>query len=399
MNPDRIGIGVIGAGMISSYYLENLTRFPDLHVVAIADTDHDRARARAVQFELSAMSTQELLASDEIEIVLNLTTPAAHVEVSTQILDSGKHVWSEKPLGLTRDEALTLLTEAGRAGLRVACAPDTFLGGVLQTAQRVVGAGRIGDPKSAVAIMQSPGPEHVHPGPQFFYDTGGGPLLDMGPYYVTALVQTMGAVRQVGALSSTALPVRQILVGPDTGTRFEVRVPTQFMALLEFESGAISTLLSSFDSAVRRDLLEISGTEATLQVPNPSRFEGSSLLVPRRSEPEVVPTVGSTWGRGVGVLDLARSIRAGETERASGALAYHVLDVLLAVAEAAITGAPVTVESTTPSPPPLPENWDPTATTCKTRPETSEHRDVAIPTVASSTERTLKTPSSKAGNR
>jgi predicted dehydrogenase len=359
MSAGRIGIGVIGAGVISSYYLENLTRFPELDVAAVADVDDERARARAVEFELSAVSAQELLASDEIEIVLNLTTPAAHLEVSTQILASGKHVWSEKPLAPTRDEAQTLLNEAGRAGLRVACAPDTFLGGVLQTAQRMVDAGRIGDPKSAVAIMQSPGPEHVHAGPAFFYDIGGGPLLDMGPYYVTALVQTMGPIRQVSALSSTAVPTRRVIVGSEAGTTFDVRVPTQFMALLEFESGAIGTLLSSFDSAVRRDLLELSGTEATLQIPNPSRFDGSNMLVPLRSEPEVVPTVGTTWGRGVGVVDLARSLREGGAERASGALGYHVLDVLLAVAEAAITGAPVTVESTVPSPCPLPETWDP----------------------------------------
>lgn len=395
MSADRIGVGVIGAGMISSYYLENLTRFPDLRVVAIADTDHDRARARADEFGLSAISSQELLASDEIEIVLNLTPPAAHFEVSIQILGSGKHVWSEKPLGLTRDEGRTLVAEAGRAGLRVACAPDTFLGGVLQTAQRTVDAGRIGDPKSAVAIMQAPGPEHVHPRPAFFYDTGGGPMLDMGPYYVTALVQTMGPVRQVSALSSTALATRQVLVGPEAGTRFEVRVPTQFMALLEFESGAVGTLVSSFESAVRRDLLEISGTEATLQVPNPSRFEGSNILVPMRSEPEVIPTVGSTWGRGVGVLDLARSIRAGESERASGALADHVLDVLISIAEAATTGAPVTVESSAPSPPPLPENWDPTATTLRARGRTSSGGDMTTRSVFSMTNDVAATPATE----
>lgn len=172
MNSKRVGVGVIGAGVISSHYLENLTRFPDLNVVAIADLDQERARARAREFGLRPLLVHELLAHDDIEIVLNLTVPSAHFDVSARILASGKHVWSEKPLAISRREARSLLDKAGRRGLRVACAPDTFLGGALQTAQRAVLAGRIGEPRSALAIMQSPGPEGTHPNPAFYYDQG-----------------------------------------------------------------------------------------------------------------------------------------------------------------------------------------------------------------------------------
>ncbi|MEU0724316.1 Gfo/Idh/MocA family oxidoreductase [Streptomyces sp. NPDC006140] len=363
MSAKRVGVGVIGAGVISRYYLENMTRFPDLNVVAIADLDQDRAGAVAREFGLRALLVQELLTCDDIEIVLNLTIPAAHFDVSARILASGKHVWSEKPLATSRRDARTLLDEAGRRGLRVACAPDTFLGGALQTVQRAVLAGRIGEPKSALAIMQSPGPEGSHPNPAFYYDKGAGPLLDMGPYHVTALVQTLGAVRRVSAVSSTARAVRRVLFGADAGTEFEVRVPSQHMALLEFASGARAVLVTSFDSGIRRDLLELHGMEASLEVPNPNRFEGTGRLVPFHAEPEDVPAIGSTWGRGVGVLDLACSIRDDVPERASGALACHVLDVLLAIEESARAGTSLPLESTVASPDPLHENWDPTAAT------------------------------------
>ncbi|MFJ8048321.1 Gfo/Idh/MocA family protein [Streptomyces luteogriseus] len=363
MSSKRVGVGVIGAGVISRYYLENMTRFPDLDVIAIADLDQERARARAREFGLRPVLVHELLARDDIEIVLNLTVPAAHSDVSSRILVSGKHVWSEKPMATSRRDARLLLDKAGRRGLRVACAPDTFLGGALQTAQRAVMAGRIGEPRSALAIVQSPGPEGSHPDPAFYFDHGGGPLLDMGPYHVTALVQALGAVRRVSALSSTARAVRRVRVGECAGAEFDVRVPTQHMALLEFASGAQATLVTSFDSGIRRDLLELHGTEASLVVPDPNRFEGTGTLVPFHAPAEDVPAVGSTWGRGVGVLDLARSIRGDLPERASGALAYHVLDVLLATEEAARAGTPLTIASTVTPPAPLEESWDPTAAT------------------------------------
>jgi predicted dehydrogenase len=363
MSASRVGVGVIGAGMISAHYLKNMTQFPDLNVLAIADANCERARSRASEFGLVGMSVDDLVGFDEIEIVLNLTPPAAHFEVSALILRHGKHVWSEKPLATRRDDARTLLAEGKQRALRVACAPDTILGGALQTAQRAVVEGRIGEPVSAIALMQSPGPEWVHPDPQFFYDAGGGPILDTGPYYVTALVQAMGAIRGVRALSSTASTSRTVVIGPRAGASVEVRVPTQFMALLEFESGAIGTLLTSFESGVRRDVLEFHGRQATLAVPNPTRFEGQNTLVPIGREPEEPLNAGSSWGRGLGVLDLARSIRSGSPERASGELAYHVLDVLLAIQESAVTGGSVSIGSAASSPQLLPQGWDPAMAT------------------------------------
>ncbi|WNM31967.1 Gfo/Idh/MocA family oxidoreductase [Streptomyces sp. Li-HN-5-11] len=379
MSAGQVGVGIIGAGVISRHYLQNLTRFPDLSVLAIADLDLERAAARAQEFGLRAMSVRDLLAADDIEIVLNLTIPAAHFDVSLQILTSGKHVWSEKPIALGRRDARTLLDEADRRGLRVGCAPDTFLGGALQTAQRTVTAGRIGAPASALGIMQSPGPEGFHPNPAFYYGPGGGPLLDMGPYYVTALVQIMGAIHRVSAVSSTALPVRRVRVGTDAGTEFDVQVPTEHVGLLEFASGARATLITSFDSGVRRNLLELYGDEATLQVPDPNYFDGVGHIVPLHGEPEEVPAAGSTWGRGVGVLELARSVRGGVPERASGSLAHHVLDVLLGIEEAARAGTTVTIESTVASPLPLDEEWDPTAATLPVSSTPSASSDGSVP--------------------
>jgi predicted dehydrogenase len=363
MSADRVGVGVIGAGMISRYYLDNMTQFPDLNVIAIADLDRSRVSAHAEKYGLHALSVEELLDSSDLEIVLNLTVPVAHFDVSMQILASGKHVWSEKPLATGRHDARGLLDEADRRGLRVACAPDTILGSPLQVAQRAVAAGHIGEPKSALAIMQSPGPERVHPAPAFFYAKGAGPLLDTGPYYVTALVQTMGAVQRVRSTSSTARLTRHVVVGADAGSEVDVRVPTQHMALLEFASGATAALVTSFDSGIRRDLLELHGTEATLEVPNPSRFEGICRTVSLREQAVDLPATGSTWGRGVGVLDLARSLRDGVPERASGSLAYHVLDVLLGIEEAALAEESVTIASKVDPPVPLDESWDPTAAT------------------------------------
>lgn len=363
MSADRVGVGVIGAGMISTYYLDNLTQFPDLSVVAIADLDRSRARAQADKYGLYALTVEELLESSEIEIVANLTTPAAHFDVSMQILASGKHVWSEKPLATNRHDARIMLDEADRRGLRVACAPDTILGSPLQVAQRAVAAGTIGELKSAVAIMQSPGPERVHPAPAFFYAEGAGPLLDMGPYYVTALVQTMGPVRRVRSTSSTARPARRVVVGAAAGSEFAVQVPTQYLALLDFASGATAALIASFDSGVRRDLLELQGTAATLDIPNPSRFEGVCRTVSIHEETFDLPSTRSNWGRGVGVLDLARSLRDGLPERASGSLAYHVLDVLVGLQEAAHSEEAVTIASTVAALVPLDEKWDPTAVT------------------------------------
>lgn len=361
-----VGLGVIGAGVISSQYLENLIRCPDVEVVVVADLATDVARAQAERFGVpSSGTTDELLGHDGVEIVLNLTVPAVHVEVGHRILAAGKHVWSEKPLALDRDSGRALLDEAQRLGLHVATAPDTFLGAGLQTAQRAIADGRIGQPLNALALFQVPGHESWHPNPDFYYVSGGGPLFDMGPYYLTALVQNLGPVARVHATSSMAHARRVIGSGPRAGEGVAVSVPTHYGALLEFESGAAAQTVFSFEShRERHGLLEIAGTDGTLALPDPNRFDGASRLWSAAAEePETVEAVGSTLGRGAGVVDLARAIREGRDERASAALAYHVLDIMVSISEAAESGDTVDVTSTTTPVAPLPEGWDPTAPT------------------------------------
>ncbi|MFC0682831.1 Gfo/Idh/MocA family protein [Lysobacter korlensis] len=360
-----VGVGVIGAGVISKQYLENLTEFPDLAVRFIADLDVERARAQADAFGVAESGTvAELLARDDIEIVVNLTIPAAHVEVGLQILAAGKHVWSEKPIALDRQSGRRLLDEAARVGLRVACAPDTVLGAGIQTGLRRIAAGDIGTPLTALAIMHGPGPESWHPNPEFLFDVGGGPLFDMGPYYLTTLVHVFGPVRRVSATSSTSRATRVIGSGPRAGTEFPVNVPTAHSALIEFESGASAVALFSFESHLARaGVVEVTGVTGTLGFPDPNHFVGDSRLWRNGGEPTEVEAVGSTFGRGSGVLDLARAIRSGTPERAPGELAFHVLDIMASIAEAATTGSPVELASTAPKPEPLPEDWDPSSPT------------------------------------
>ncbi|PJJ70993.1 putative dehydrogenase [Diaminobutyricimonas aerilata] len=362
----RVGVGVIGAGVISSQYLDNLTQFPDVEVLFIADLDLDRARTQAEKYGVPGSgSVEELLAVDEIEIVVNLTIPAVHVEVGQQILAAGKHVWSEKPFALDRDSGRRLLDDAHARGLRVATAPDTFLGAGLQTGQRVVDSGTIGTPLTGLAIMQGPGPESWHPSPEFLFDIGAGPLFDIGPYYLTLLVQVFGPAARVFAVSSTARTTRVIGSGPKAGTEFPVNVPTHHSAIIQFESGASAQLLLSFESQLRRSgVVEINGAEGTLEFPDPNTFEGASRLWARgEEESKAVEAVGSTFTRGTGVVELARAIRADVPERASGELGFHVLDLMVSIAEAAESGEPVEVTSTTARPQALPEGWDPSAAT------------------------------------
>lgn len=357
-----VGVGVIGAGVISGTYLENMTTFPDLNVLFVADLDVDRARVQAEKYGVPAHGTvDELLAIDEIEIVVNLTVPAVHAEIGHRALAAGKHVWSEKPFAMDRESGQRLLDDARARGLRVACAPDTFLGAGLQSAQRLLDSGRIGDAVTGLAICQNPGPEGWHPSPEFLFDYGAGPLFDLGPYYLTAFVQMFGPVSQVSAVSSTARSVRTIGSGPKAGTDFPVNVPTQHSALLQFESGQSAVLVISFESDIERTQIEVTGRDGALELPDPNQFVGPTTVHARGVDPEVVVEDGPAYGRGMGVLDLARSIRADAAERASGDLAFHVLDVMVSITEAAETGVAVAVTSSAPRPEPLPSDWDPRA--------------------------------------
>jgi predicted dehydrogenase len=361
-----VGVGVIGAGVISSQYLDNLTVFPDLEVLFVADIDLDRASAQAAKYGIPGSGTvADLLANPDIEIVVNLTIPAAHVDVALQALAAGKNVWTEKPFALDRESGRRLLDEADRLGLRVATAPDTFLGAGLQTALRLLAEGTIGTPLTALALMQSPGPDSWHPNPEFLFQEGGGPLFDIGPYYLTTLVQAFGPVRRVAAAQSTSRPVRVIGSGPRAGTEFDVTVPSHHSALLDFENGASAQVIFSFESHRKRTgFIEVSGTKATIQLPDPNNFDGDSVIFDEANEDgRTVEAVGSISTRGTGVAELAQAIRAGRPERAAGAQAFHVLDIMVSIAESARLGESVPISSSFTKAPPVPEDWDPKVAT------------------------------------
>jgi predicted dehydrogenase len=365
-NTGPVGIGLIGAGVISNTYLENLTSFPDTEVLAVGDLFPDAATTRAAEHGIPlAGGVDVVLDNPDVEIVVNLTIPAAHAEVAGQAIAAGKHVWNEKPLSLDRASGAALLKAADAAGLRVGCAPDTFLGAGLQAVSRVIQRGDIGDPLTGLILFQSPGPESWHPNPAFLFAEGAGPLFDMGPYYFTALVQQFGPVARVAAIGSKSREKRVIGSGPKAGQEFDVTVPTHVGALVQFESGQSAQAIFSFDSAVQRTLLEINGSESTLILPDPNRFSGD-VQIRRKGpdlEPETVESAEELSSRGTGVLDMARAIRAGVPHRAQGALAYHVLDIMVSISESVDTGEYTDVESTVEIAAVLPDGWDPKAAT------------------------------------
>lgn len=359
-----VGVGVIGAGNISTQYLTNLTSFPDVDVRFVADIDLERAVEQAAKFGVPGSGTvEELLADPEIEIVVNLTVPKAHAEVALQAVAAGKNVWTEKPIALDRESGRRVLETARIAGLRVACAPDTFLGAGIQTARRLLESGAIGRPQTALTLMQQPGPESWHPNPAFLFQEGAGPLFDVGPYYVTALIQLFGPVKRVAAVASKSKPVRTIGSGPLAGQTFEVTVPSHVTAVFEFESGQTSQSIFSFDSQIKRTLFEVTGVDGALEVNDPNMFVGDLVLHDGSGEPKTIAVEGERGARGTGVVELARAVRAEVPERASGEQAYHALDIMVSTIEAAERGQWIDVESTFVSTPVLPEGWDPAEAT------------------------------------
>lgn len=361
-----VGIGIIGAGTISVEYLSNLTSFPDVVVHIIGDLFPQAAQKRAEEFGIPASgATQDVLDHPDVEIVINLTIPVAHAEVSRSIIAAGKHVWTEKPITTAPADATELLAAAAEHGVRVGGAPDTVLGAGIQTALRTLRDGSIGSPASALTLFQSPGPEDWHPNPAFLFQEGAGPLYDIAPYYVTTLALALGPVVSVSAAGSRARDQRTIGSGPQAGEVFEVTVPTQVAALLHFESGQNATVLLSFDSPHRRTgFVEIYGTDATLAFPDPNVFGGdSALTVYRGEESTPVPASGATTGRGLGVLEMARALRAGVPHRAQGEIAAHVLDTMVAIETAMAEGSIVKVDSTFTEVDPMPADFDPFAMT------------------------------------
>jgi predicted dehydrogenase len=353
-------VGVVGCGVISETYLANLSRYAGVRVVAVADLDADRAAAAARRHGVEAApSTTALLERDDVDVVCNLTVPAAHAEVTASALAAGKHVFGEKPLAVTPTEITDALTTAAAAGLLVGCAPDTFLSPGQQLARRLLDDGRIGTPVGASVSWLSRGHESWHPGADFYYRPGAGPLFDMGPYYLTALVHLLGSVTRVSGATSTTWPTRTFQTGPRRGEQFDVDVPTHVSGVLQFESGVSATLQVSFDvttDVTRR--LEVYGTEGTLSCPDPNGFAGPVGLYTdgvRRELP--VPDSGDQ--RGIGLADLADAAVRGRAPRADAALAFHVLEVMDALHRAGAERAVVDVASRVARPAPLApdEEW------------------------------------------
>jgi predicted dehydrogenase len=365
MSREPFGIGVIGCGNISTQYLRNLTAFPDLAVLICADLDVARAKAQAAAHGVPEWgSPQDALAHPGVRLIVNLTVPAAHAEVSAAAVAAGRHVWSEKPLTLDLAGGRALLAAAQAAGVRVGCAPDTVLGAGLQSARRLIDSGAIGTPLSALTLLQGPGPQSWHPDPEFLFAPGAGPLFDLGPYYLSVLAVLFGPALRVAAIGRRPRESRVVGSGPRKGTEFAVAVPTYVAALAEYAGGQAASLLFSWDSPLHRaGFVEITGTEATLAVPDPNRFDGDPRV--RRAGDAgwtVIPARGAAAGRGSGVIDMVRAIRGGTGHRASGELALHVLEMMTAIERSAVSGAFEPVETSFDTPAPLDPQWDPYVT-------------------------------------
>jgi predicted dehydrogenase len=359
MSIPKTRIGLIGCGTISKVYLEVSKTLEDLDVVACADLIPERAKARAEEFNLPrACGVQDLLKDPEVQIVLNLTIPKAHAEVGLAALESGKSVYNEKPLAVSREDGRRMLETARSRGLRVGGAPDTFLGGGIQTCRKLIDDGWIGEPVAATAFMTGHGHESWHPDPDFYYQRGGGPMFDMGPYYLTALVTLLGPIRRVTGSARITFPERTITSQPRRGAKIQVNTPTHVAGVMDFASGAVGTIITSFDVwAAQLPRIEIYGSEGSLSVPDPNGF-GGPVRIRRAGATEwsEVPLTHAyaRQSRGLGVADMACALRSGRPHRASGELAYHVLDAMHAFHDASREGRHVELASACARPAPLP---------------------------------------------
>ena len=356
-----LGIGIIGCGNISASYLKLAPLFKGIEMRAVADINMDAARARAREFNVTAQTVKDLLANPLIDIIVNLTVPDAHYKVSKRILEAGKHVYSEKPLALSLAEGNDLLKTARKKGLRVGCAPDTFLGGAHQLARKTIDDGAVGKITSGTAHVMGFGMEHWHPNPDFFFKPGGGPILDLGPYYIANLINLIGPVKRVAALSGTAKKVRVITSEPRKGEKIKVSTPTTFHALLEFVSGAQVALSASWDVyAHRHQNMELYGTEGAIFVPDPNFFGGDVLWagsdsvvkpVPAWDHPLGIVNQQSSQGpvanyRTAGLADMALAIIGKRDARCSIERTLHGVDVMTSILKSGATGKFITLKST-----------------------------------------------------
>lgn len=373
-------VGLIGCGRISDIYLKNCNTFLELEVVACGSLDPVESSAKAAQFGIPrACSPEEIIADPDIDCILNLTAPAAHAGISLQALAAGKHVYSEKPFATTTVDGSRILASARARGLLVGNAPDTFLGGRWQTVRRLIDDGAIGKPTGVTAFAGTHGTERHHPNPDFYYAVGGGPLLDLGPYYLTAMVFLLGPISRVAGMARRTFDRRLIENGPRNGEWIPVAVDTHSLSLLEFESGAIGSMTMSFDiweSETPR--FEVYGEDGTICIPDPdpvygaNRFEGEVWIRTRdtsRWSHQPRPTGRDTWQvaenrhgfndnfRGLGLLDMAYAIRDGRPVRASGQMAQHVLEVMEAIQRAPAMGVYQEISGSCAIPAVLPEDF------------------------------------------
>jgi len=358
-NGMKLRIGVVGCGNISLAYMRNAPLFRDVEIVACADLNADAAKRRAAEFDLRAADVDSLIDDKNIDLILNLTIPAAHFDVSMRALSAGKHVFTEKPLGVTAAEGRRLVDAAAGKGLMLGSAPDTFLGAAGRHARRQMEAGAIGKLVTGTAFMMGRGMEHWHPDPSFYYQAGAGPVMDMGPYYLTMMVNLMGPIRRVQAVATSGQEERLITAeGPKRGTTFRVGTPTSVLSLLEFDCGATVTFGSSWDVFRHSNHpIELHGTEGSLRLPDPDNFGGSVALSSRGAPWQETDTSGELFGavnwpiaapdranyRMLGLADLARAIIEGRAPRASGDLALHVLEVMEAILRAGETDIAQTI--------------------------------------------------------
>lgn len=346
---DVAGVGIVGCGDISATYLRNIPTLPGLQLVAVTDLDAERAAKAAADHGIAAEpSLERLLRRDDVDVVVNLTVPAAHAEVSLAAIEAGRHVYVEKPLAASRAAAVRVLAAADARGVLVGGAPDTFLGSGLQLCRTLLDDGALGRPVSAAAEWTSAGHESWHPDPAFFYRRGGGPLFDMGPYYLTALVALLGPVADVSATTTAAQERRTVATGPQAGATLDVEVPTHVAGLLRFESGATATLITSFDvQGGRPPRLDVHGTTGTLRCSDPNQYDQPVERFDAASGKWTHHHPGATGDRrGLGLADLADAARTGRAARASGSLAFHVLDVMESLHDSGGRGHWVAVAST-----------------------------------------------------
>jgi predicted dehydrogenase len=343
--PEKVKVGVIGCGAISGAYLGMAKNFPTVEIAAVADLDMARAQAAAEKYGVPrTLSVDQLIEDPEIEIVLNLTIPKAHVPVALKALEAGKHTFCEKPLGIDREEGRKVIELAKKKKLRVGCAPDTFMGAGIQTARKLIDDGTIGRPLAFTAYMMGRGHESWHPSPEFYYEVGGGPMFDMGPYYLTALLNLFGPVKRISGIGSIAIPERTITSEPKKGKKITVETPDHIVGLMEFENGAVGTIIQSFaiieGGYSGSHPIIVNGTEGALLVPDPNTFDGIVKLkkLGEKEAVEMPHTFVTGYGRSVGLADMAVALRSGRAHRANGDQAFAVLDLMQGFLDSSAAG-------------------------------------------------------------